>query len=256
MSLPTAEGDSQHVATCGFGEEYLRLNSGSISNTVAEALNLIKTHIYPNASFLQGSPSVAEVSRQFAIVHPQMGPGCRGVYISRTNQIMLTQGLWCVKTPIHETLHSVSSIQRLEEALQLKPLFEGLTECLAGLLLYKKYPEVYSNCWKTNEQRPCHMTYEPTCRLWGAFFHFVPVKTIVPLYLQCPPDWKRMCRLFVELVKEAGYPNFNDVLGDVLSNSAITQEDFRNECRTVFGREFTLFSRSPVAFDFSAVKLS
>jgi hypothetical protein len=243
------------VATCQFGDNYLRIvKSGSLSTCIDDALRIIKNNLDSQSDFMKGRPGVTEISQQSAITNPSVGPGRRGTYIPGTNQIIFVRGLWCVSTTLHETLHSVSSIQELQEAIQLMPLFEGLTECLTGYLLYKAYPQVYSDCWRTDKPTACHMSYEAMCRLWGALFHFVPIKVIVPLYLERPPGWSRMCQRFVQSIRESGYMHFGDVLSNVLPGGNVTHETFRNECQRVFGKKFTVFTRTPVALDFSSVR--
>lgn len=241
--------------TCQFRGEYLqRIEAGLLSDSVSEALSIIRSHLYPDARFAQGPPIVREISQEAAMTYPSMGPGKVGAYLTKTNEIIFVKGLWCVKTPIHESLHAVSSTQELEEARQLFFLFEGLTECLTGYLLYKTYRYTYSNCWKTDSRdSQCRMSYESHCRLWGSFFHFVPMKVIIQLYFEFPPDWKRMCQRFADSVRRSGYRSFRDVLTNVFSTPPITDQDFRKECERVFGKKFTIFSRTPVALDFSSV---
>jgi len=192
---------------------------------------------------------VREISQETAIRDPTIGQS-KGQYRSGTNEMVLVKDLWCVKTVIHETLHAVSSTQQLEEAIQLKPLFEGLTECLAGYLLYKKYPPSF-NCWKDNPDSWCRMSYAPFCRLWGSFFRFVPIKTVIPLYFEFPPDWRRACQRFVDAVRQSGYRDFPDVLGEALSSTPSMYWIFRSKCRGVFGKRFTIFCGTSIAIDFS-----
>lgn len=241
------------MAACQFGRNYVQNTSISIS--VADALDTIKKHLYPAADFLQGSPAMVQVSQRQAVLNPRIGPSKPGVFFPDQNKLVLVQGSWCVETPIHETLHAVSSIQLLEEAFALKPLFEGLTDCLTGYLLNKAHPHTYSNCWKTEPKTACSITYLTHSKLWGAFFHFVPLKSIIPLYLETPPDWYRMCRKFAAFVKQS-HPNFRDVLSNVLrSRVPITDMTFRNECERAFGRRFTIISRTPEALEAARYKL-
>jgi hypothetical protein len=242
------------MVACQFGEEYLRRTMAqSASRSVNEALDIIRKHLYSEVRFARGPPSATMISRAAALVHPSVRGRRSGVYLPSTNEVIFVEGLSCVKTAVHETLHAVSSLCQLQEAQYLDLLFEGLNECLTGYLLYKAYQQSYSNCWKTdNPELSCRMTYEPTCRLWGSFFRFVPIKTIIPLYLQLPPDWKRMCTRFADCVRQSGYGTFRDVLGNILdSTEFITDQTFKNECARVFGKRFRVFCGTIAALDFS-----
>jgi len=126
------------MVICQFGEAYLRRTIGrSASHGVNEALDIIREHLYPEARFPRGPPAASVISRAAALAHPSLIAGNKGVYLPRTNEIVFVDGLCCVKTVVHETLHAVSSLCQLEEAQYLHFLFEGLNECLTGYLLYK-----------------------------------------------------------------------------------------------------------------------
>jgi hypothetical protein len=238
---------------CPFKQKYLEgVASTSIDAAVREALACIQTHLYPGA-VLPPSAKFRSITALQAIIESKQSN--RGVWDPAKIEMTLIEGLWCVKVVLHETLHSVSSFQSLKEALQLQPLFEGLTECLAGYLLYKGFQYSYSNCWKPDDPLiPCQLTYERNCRHWSAFFHFVPIKTIVPLYFERLPDWGTMCSRFVEYVRVSGYKTFQDVLGGVLTAARPTTElDFWIECKRSLGKKFKIMSGTRYAFDFSRV---
>jgi len=243
------------VTLCKFGEEYLKkARARPLGTPVLEALQIIKKHLYPKAQLPQEPLVVREISQEEAISDSHIGPGRGGVCLL-SGEIVLVKGLWCLKVPIHETLHKISSVRNLEEALILRPLFEGLAECLTGYLLHRSYEHVYSKCWRPDSKEfLCHKSYEANCRLWGAFFHFVPIESIIPLYFEFPADWKRMCETFADRVNQNGYKAFRDVLGGILSSSPpVTDQTFRNECEDVFGKRFTVYCRTPLALDFSNV---
>jgi hypothetical protein len=240
------------VFECEFRPGYLA-NANNVQQAIGDALMDIKTNLAPEAVLPQGLV-IRRIRKNEAIA---LGKGgIRGEWNQITKQLLLVEGEWCVSTLVHETLHAVSSIQTLDEALQLRPLFEGLTECLTGYVLYKKYPYAYSNCWKTDERVTwCRISdlYRPNCKRWGAFFHFMPVETISPIYFDSPPNWTNMCSNFAAAVKAAGYIKFQDVLGNVLT-SHVSDLTFWAECRRVFGKKFTVISGTPAALDFSNVK--
>jgi len=201
------------------------------------------------------------VSQAAAIANPLIGAGAKGKFLGSSNEIVFVEGRRCIKTTLHETLHATSSFTQLEEAKHLEFLFEGLTECLTGYLLYRAYPYSYSNCWKAgNPQLCCSIAYEPYCRLWGSFFHFVPIRTIIPLCFELPPDWNRMCHRFVNSVRQSGYTAFVDVLNLALSavrqQRSLPEHVFRNECGNVFRKKFKVYCGTPVALDFSTIKHS
>lgn len=240
---------------CELRQQYMdTIASSSIDHGVNEALNAIQTLIYSSATLPQHS-TIRRISRELAIAESKAS--LRGNWDQNTQVMTLVDGLWCVSTVVHETLHAVSSIQALEEAIQLMPLFEGLTECLTGYILYKKYQYAFSNCWNTdNLEVWCRIPilYEPNCKRWGAFFHLVPLKTILPLYFEAQPDWTTMCSKFVESVRQSGYNMFRDVLSDVLTSVApVTDYNFWAECRRSFGKKFGIISGTPLALDFSTM---
>jgi len=171
---------------CQFRSTYL--SSVTVQQAIDNALVDVRTHLYQPAA-LPSRRYIRQISKSEAIA---LGKGhLRGEWSPATKELNVIDGEWCVSTSVHETLHAVSSIQALDEALQLKPLFEGLTECLTGYVLYKKYPYAYSNCWNTDEHITCCRIsdlYRPNCRGWGAFFHFVPIKSVYPIYFETHPD--------------------------------------------------------------------
>jgi hypothetical protein len=229
------------------------LSSITIQQAIDGALKDIQTYLYKDAA-LPEKWVVRRISKGEAIAFRK--GSLRGEWTPATKELLLVEGEWCVSTVVHETLHGVSSIQALNEALQLKPLFEGLTECLTGYVLYKKYSYTYSNCWNTDE----HLTwcripdlYRPNTRSWGAFFHFVPIRCIFPIYFESHSNWKTMCSGFADAIRTAGYPKFRDVLERVLS-SQITDRMFWAECKQIFGKKFAVISGTPFSLDFSSVK--
>lgn len=239
---------------CSFRHDYLKsTNSASIENSAHKALDEIRIHLYSEAKLPQ-QPSFRRISREQAILESR--EPYRGRWDAIRKQMTFVEGLWCVSTVIHETLHAVCGIQTLDEAHALKPLFEGLTECLTGYILFKEYDHVYSNCWKTDEASWCKISdlYRPNCRRWGAFFHFVPFDTVLPLYFEPMSGWSERCTKFVEAVRQNGYNSFRDVLNDVLTASTpVTDFTFWTECRRVLGKRFMIISGTPAALDFAAM---
>lgn len=244
------------MSQCQYGADYIRkLIDRSLSDGINEALKAIQKHLYPDAKFQNGQPIVREISEEESIAEYRRR--IKGVYRSKHKDMELVRGLWCIQTVFHESLHAVSAIQQLEEAILLKPLFEGLTECLTGYLLYKEHQYSYHNCWKAeNTNFKCRIPdlYVPNCKRWGSFFHFLPVQVIIPLYFEPIYDWKKMCGKFVELIHNKGYTNFNDVLGDIITNRSITDLSLWRECEKVFKKKFKVYSWTYMGLDFSNLK--
>jgi hypothetical protein len=244
----------QMAFNCTFRHDYVKIaDEVSIRKLIHEALNGIHIHLYSEAKLPEQSV-FRRISRELAIAESR--GSYRGLWNQNRKQMTFVDELWCVSTVVHETLHAASSIQALEEAIALKPLFEGITECLTGYILSKEYDYVYANCWKNDQASLCRISdlYRPNCSRWGAFFHFVPIKTALPLYFEPTPNWSERCMRFAEAVRRSGYNAFRDVLKDALSSlNPTTDFMFWAECRRTFGKRFVVLSGTPTGLDFSTI---
>jgi len=98
----------------------------------------------------------------------------RGGYDPYRRIIVLAGDLWCWKTLIHETLHSMSAFFRDEELIpysleEWRLVVEGLTEFLTGCVLYRQRRE--RECyeyWVRRRYAPCRISYERYVRTFAA----------------------------------------------------------------------------------------
>jgi len=152
------------------------------------ALNLIQTHIFPNARRVNPSQAVTLTLSSPPIQHT-ISPselvfeidkidfdkklkidttGYKGCYIREEGKMYLCRDNWCIETIIHETLHACSRENESTELDKYYPFFEGLTEFYTGLILFREYQQCYENCFRTDIERLCQITYEELTRLWMA----------------------------------------------------------------------------------------
>jgi len=134
----------------------------------------------------------------------------RGGYDPVSRTIILSNGLWCRKTLVHEMLHAVSYFTRVPQLLEVfrreTDFVEGLTEFLTGYVLYSAYRECYQR-WLSREYIVCSISYERFVRLFGALAHvYVSIRDLVRLYIYDPGrDWFRE---YEEFLRRYGLEDF------------------------------------------------
>jgi len=178
----------------------------------------------------------------------------RGVYVSALGKVFLRQGRWCRKTLIHESLHSLSVFNVRTDLHPFRFLREGITEFLAGFILFKRYNECY-NAWRQKTYPECRIAdYERYVRLWCAFCNFVNIKAVAGIYFWKPQsDWQTSYNEFLDAIHQAGYANFRDVFA---AEPSISLEDaFTQECMDNLGLPFKNIYESRIrGLDFSTVQ--
>lgn len=161
----------------------------------------------------------------------------KGIYIPDMGKIFLNHQLWCLKTLIHETLHSLSvSSSSSSTNRQYVQFFEGLTELYTGYLLKKQYDFCYNNCWKTCKESLCYCTYQRDVKIWLGICHFIPFNYTFPLYFWNGEDrWEALWRVFIERIRNYGYPKFEMIIDQDKKPKwlALHQEALKR-----FGREY------------------
>lgn len=129
----------------------------------------------------------------------------RGGYDPLKKTILLSDGLWCRKTLVHELLHAVSyfsylsRVPNLFEALKRESEFvEGLTEFLTGYVLYTKHNNCY-NEWISKKYPVCSISYERYVRFFGALTQvLIPMSDLIKLYVYNPQiDWSDSYKAFL-----------------------------------------------------------
>lgn len=246
---------------CEAGKQILGNPGQAELNQLTEtALDLIKTHVFSRAHRVNQSVSVTLTLSNMKIQHvlsptdlmfemdkndldKKRGKDTtylRGFYNPNEGKIYLHRDYWCIKTAIHETLHACSVTSLLPKLKKYKPLYEGLTEFYAGYILSKVYCETYENCWRTESNRYCQMTYEQPTTIWSALFHFIPMPYSTNLYFA--PDftnWDEQTKIFVEKIQVYGYPDFeNPFTGD----GQATHLRLNKQCKKNFGLEYIRIS--------------
>ena len=160
--------------------------------------------------------------------------------------------MFCIKTIVHETLHSCS-ITSQDPLLMIRyPFFlEGLTEIYAGYMLHKMSEKCYSNCWLASE-RPCQMSYRQEAKLWGSFLHIMPLNLTTDLYFYTGfGNFNSKMNTLVERIREQGYPQFENPLG-----RGSLQFFFNIQCEKCFKSDWNRYYDSNTLWcDFSGIKI-
>ncbi len=252
---------------------------GGLQNWLNQILTDIKQILFPRALF--GNPSldltynqmyagavvgtvVIPASQRIAEVpepdilqfYPAAKPGgeLRGVTVYESGKILLNPGYWCLETLIHETLHSVSIFsQRKDLGVTYRPLIEGLTECLTGYLLFRRYQYPYENCVNSAD-RPCKYTYAYETRVWCSFCHVIGISETYPMYFwDGNTAWEKLFQGFVDRIHQLDYPTFANILTSHSKLPAMTQ--LHQQCGINFKDAYGNAYRSLEGrLDFSGVK--
>ena len=181
----------------------------------------------------------------------------RGVYIASKGKIVLVRDCWCLKTVIHETLHSTSITgQRIDLLKRYYGFFDGLTEFQAGYVLFKHHKECYES-WKENKYDICSFCSLRSyyIRLFGAICHFVSIHHLAMVYFwQGHTRWEESFHDFVSLIRKAGYPRFRNVLK--FKNNFPLHVNLAQECIDSFGAKFEgIYGSKSQSLDFAAMKI-
>jgi hypothetical protein len=137
--------------------------------------------------------------------------GGRGLYDTKNGKTILCQGRWCKETLIHETLHSLSFTSvRQDLKRSFLNFFEGLTEFLAGYVMFRVYHDCYL-AWKEERYSQCSVTYVPFVKLLAAFSRFIPMSELIKVYFwDGTRNWEGRCSSLLDAIHNAGYPQFDD----------------------------------------------
>ena len=187
------------------------------------------------------------------IWHLNFPPGLHGRY--ENGKIFLKEGNWCRKTLYHEALHGVSifMVPNVYQSVTRRHRFlsEGLTEFLTGYILFKDHAECH-NAWKTGSFKECKLSsYKSKVKLWCTFCNFIELQEVVKLYFwDGTGSWDERYTRFLNVIHNAGYPDFRDVL--VLDGN--TEILFTQECINNFGGDFQDILNSRRSLDFKCIK--
>jgi len=256
---------------CKRGQAFLRssIDQDAMEERLRQAFSDIKHHLFQHpVPLLSSSPyplrglrnitfpitsKIYKVSKSLWQLNFPDRRNALGQYVR--GKIFLNDWNWCRKTLYHEALHSVSVFSRPEAYHRVGRrhffLSEGITEFLAGYLLFKKHYECYQ-AWKRKDFKECRISYKSQVKLWGAFCNFIKIGVLIKLYFwDSTRTWDDQYRDFLTSIHNAGYPSFCDVF--VLEdNSEIL---FRQECTNNFGIGFqNIMDSLKRSLDFSHIK--
>lgn len=241
--------------SCDIRDEILADTSSSgLNNLTKQALKLIRTHIFPNAQRVNPSQAVTltltypyqgeytispsdlvfelekiDFDRKLGVDTTRM----RGCYRNDEGKMYLNRGNWCIETIIHETLHACSRTSESDKLNKYLPLYEGLTEFYTGFILSREYPQCYQNCFRTDVNRLCQMTYVDTTKLWVAFCNFLPLRDTTGIYFPTNKSWNDEMEDLVKAVKKLGFNKFENPF-----KSSPASLKFRLLCSKAFGDKF------------------
>lgn len=186
-------------------------------------------------------------------------PGRRGCYIYPPAVILLhengdNRNSWCRKTMIHETLHSVSLYSRIWDRfpniLRLHKFFrEGITECLAGYILFKRHRDCYEG-YKSNQLYRCSISYRQHVRLWCSFCQCVGIRDIAEFYLSSQENPADAWNQLVQSVHAKGFTTFNYQLDP---GRAFNEPQFRQVCIDSFPDFMEIYESLSRCLDFSRI---
>ena len=171
-----------------------------------------------------------------------------------SGKIFLVKHRWCVKTLVHETLHSASiTAARTELRRRYYTLFEGLTEFYCGYLLSKHYPKCYES-WKGEIFKACSMRVQYYPHLWGAMCKFISIQHLGEIYFwRGRSDWETLFEDFVNNIRKEGYPRFRNILQT--SGQLPFVQYLRDECIRNFCDKFKrMYESVTEALDFSSME--
>jgi len=162
---------------------------------------------------------------------------------------------WCRKTLIHEILHSVSLYSRIWDRfptiMRLRKFFrEGITECLAGYILFKRHKDCYKG-WKTNELYRCSISYKQHVRLWCSFCQCVGVKDLAQFYLSTLQDPVQAWNQLVQAIHTAGFTDFKYQLNPA---APFNEGELRQICINSFPDFKEIYESLTKSLDFARIK--
>lgn len=259
---------------CDEGNQILAAYRPSdLSRLTDEALELIKKYLFPNAHRvnstkpvslnISGLPEPYVVSDKEKMVELDKkdldiktgkdSTYIRGIYHHNEGRIYLHRDFWCLKTSIHETLHSCSVTSIDSNLLKFKAIFEGLTELYTGFILSKEFCSCYEQCWRLESNMRCQMTYEQPTKIWAAFCNFIPITETFRLYfVNGYTDWTTETENFTSQVIANGYPKFKNPFKSPSYNSHL---QLYSECRKNFDSSFKNICINREKFtDFTSIK--
>lgn len=259
--------------SCGINDQFLLDTSpAALENLRTLALGLIQTHFSAAANIVNNPTTVSipfsspfphtrdilpsEVIVEFEQVdlEKHVGPnlqGNRALYVPDDGKTYLIRNMWCIKTVIHETLHSCSRFSTDPAFLKYLNWVEGLTELLTGYIVFREKQDCYTNCFRPMGQL-CEISYPKYVPPWVAFCNFISIRNLIPIYF---PTDRTLEEEINELVKIVHKQGFTDFISPLDNWTMATDVKFKIRCEKAFGDNFKqICKRRDLWTDFSKVK--
>lgn len=193
------------------------------------AFSLIKKHIDKNLVQEIKKPISELDSDTFKIATKNFGNTPKGAYNNIDHQIILQQNFWCIKTLIHENLHSCSITARIPNLLKYRSFFEGITEFFAGYILYREFSSAYEHCWKGDSTLLCSMSYGVETRTMISIARYVPMMYIRQLYFgKTLKDWQSSWESVEKYIKTKIDSTFSNPLN--VKNGLTLFSELQDQC--------------------------
>jgi len=241
---------------CGINDQFLLDTSPSaLENLRTLALGLIQTHFSADANIVNNPTTVnipfsspfphtreilpAEVIVEFdqadlEIYFNQSLLGNRARYVPADGKTYLIRNMWCIKTVIHETLHSCSRFSTDAKFFKYLNWVEGLTELLTGYIVFKTNPECYTNCFRPIGQL-CEISYPKYVPPWIAFCNFISIRHLIPIYFPTERTLEDEVNELVNIIHQQGFTDFLTPLDNWVM---ATDVKFKIRCEKAFGDNF------------------
>lgn len=150
----------------------------------------------------------------FSTRFPEHNPDLvQGIYDASQNKIFLNRELFCLKTIVHECLHSCSwgsydPFLQINESI----MFDGLTEFFTGYILAKHFPNSFA-CWIDPNPYLCNMNYVNVMKIFSSLCTFISILTLTKIYFYDPySNFNSAFSDFITEVRKVS-PGFNNPLG-------------------------------------------
>lgn len=169
--------------------------------------------------------------------------GVVALYLPRDGKIYLHKDEWCLCNILHEILHSRSVFSKKNGPhINLKFVYEGITELLTGWILRSHFKECFESWSKTTT---CFLKlYERWVKIWNYFSSKVGIEKIADIYFDT--HHKEPLKNILQLAIKKGY-NMKNVFTPYNPNINL-ESRFTNELSNAFGTDFDEYLASDLTF--------
>lgn len=222
----------------------------------------ITNPITSGGRFIEGNKRFYVLSNEEWMSNSHLGivPMYNGAYHYISATILLHSNKdapfsWCRNVLLHETLHSVSLYSRIWNnpfgvIAKHRPLAEGLTECLTGYVILKRYPDCY-NVYQSNIQGTCGIAYRQTTKLFCSLAQVIGIAPLANFYLAQEKEFKSPWGRLLEEIHSVGFNKFSFPLDE---QKAFREAAFRDECVKSIAGFKKIYDSAVRSLDFSKVR--